>query len=68
MARSALLPGEVSLLTATPIAALDVRWPLIAFNDGNSHLFEPIAQIVYRGSTDDAAGHHQRQCAELRAR
>ena len=65
---SALLPGEVSLLTATPIAALDVRWPLIAFNGGNSHLFEPIAQIVYRGSDDDAAGHHQRQCAELRAR
>ena len=53
---SALLPGEVSLLTATPIAALDVRWPLIAFNNGNSHLFEPIAQIVYRGSTETLPG------------
>jgi LPS-assembly protein len=46
---SALLPGDMTLLSATPLAALDVRWPLIAFNNGNSHLFEPIAQIVYRG-------------------
>lgn len=53
---SALFPGEVSLLSATPIAALDVRWPLIAFNNGNSHLFEPIAQLVYRGGTETLPG------------
>lgn len=47
---SALKPGEISLLTATPIAALDVRWPLIAVNGSNTHIFEPIAQIVYRAS------------------
>ena len=47
---SVLLAGPTTLLTATPIAALDVRWPLMAFDGANSHIVEPIAQLVYRGS------------------
>jgi LPS-assembly protein len=43
-------PPASMLFDATPIAALDVRWPLIAFNGDDSHLLEPIAQLVYRGS------------------
>jgi LPS-assembly protein len=43
-------PAEGFLLSATPIAALDVRWPLIASNGGDTHLIEPIAQLVYRGA------------------
>ena len=39
-----------SLLSATPIAAMDVRWPLVAVNGYDSHLFEPVAQLVYRAS------------------
>ena len=42
--------NDAVLFSATPIAALDVRWPLMARNGGDSHLFEPIAQLVYRGS------------------
>lgn len=53
---SGLLAGPVSLLTATPIAALDVRWPVIATSGQSSFLFEPIAQIAYRGSTVTAPG------------
>jgi LPS-assembly protein len=53
---SPLLPGAVSLLTATPIAALDVRWPLIATAGDSSFLFEPITQIAYRGSNVTAPG------------
>lgn len=49
--------GPTSLLTATPIAALDVRFPLIARDDwANSHLLEPIAQLVYRGSDTTLVG------------
>lgn len=53
---SVLKPGEVSLLEATPIAAIDVRWPLIAVDGHGSHLFEPIAQLVYRGSDTTLVG------------
>ena len=53
---SALGPGEVSLLEATPIAAMDFRWPLVAAYGADSHLFEPIAQVVYRGSTNSMVG------------
>jgi LPS-assembly protein len=49
--------GAVSLLSATPIAAHDVRWPLIADDRfGSTYLLEPIAQVVYRGSTVAAPG------------
>jgi LPS-assembly protein len=41
---------DATLLSATPIAALDVRWPLMANWGADTHLIEPIAQIVYRGS------------------
>ncbi len=53
---SALNPGQVSLLTATPIAAVDVRWPLMGFDGANTHLVEPIAQLVYRGSDTSLVG------------
>ncbi len=49
-------PPASVLFSATPIAALDVRWPLIAFAGGSSHVVEPIAQIVYRGSGTTAVG------------
>lgn len=53
---SALKPGEVTLLEATPVAAMDIRWPLISVNGSDSHLFEPIAQVVYRGSNTTLVG------------
>lgn len=53
---SALKPGEVSLLEATPIAAIDFRWPVIAIDGDDSHLFEPIVQVVYRGSGNTLPG------------
>ncbi|HEX4298992.1 MAG TPA: LPS assembly protein LptD, partial [Devosia sp.] len=43
-------PPATFLLSATPIAAMDVRWPLMAVNGSDTHLLEPIAQLVYRGS------------------
>ncbi|MEP7241188.1 MAG: LPS assembly protein LptD [Devosia sp.] len=48
--------ADSMLLSATPIAALDVRWPLVARNGADTHLFEPIAQIVYRGSSTTQVG------------
>lgn len=53
---SALYPTEVSLLSATPIAAIDVRWPIVAFTGDTSHIFEPIAQLVYRHSDTTLPG------------
>lgn len=41
-------PGAQSLLSATPIAALDVRYPLLARTAGATHVIEPIMQFVYR--------------------
>lgn len=49
-------PADQVLLSATPIAALDIRWPLIATGGANSFLFEPIAQLVYRGSDTTSTG------------
>ena len=49
-------PADASLLSATPIAAMDFRWPLLAKNGGDTHLLEPIAQIVYRGSSTTDVG------------
>src|SRR5690606_14729349 len=48
--------SNVSLSEATPIAAMDVRWPLVAVNGYDCHLFEPVAQIVYRGSSTSLVG------------
>jgi Organic solvent tolerance protein OstA len=44
-------PADGTLFGATPIAALDVRYPLVARSPGMTHLVEPIAQIVYRGAS-----------------
>ncbi len=53
---SALRPGATTLWSATPIAAMDVRFPMAA-NDGSTvHLIEPIGQLVYRGSNTTAVG------------
>ncbi len=52
---SALLPPS-TLFSATPIAALDIRFPLIALDGANSYLFEPIAQLVYRASSTTMVG------------
>lgn len=50
-------PPPSFLLAATPIAAMDFRWPVMAQgNGGDTHLFEPIAQIVYRGSSTTKVG------------
>jgi LPS-assembly protein len=44
------------LFSATPIAALDLRYPLMMTNGADVHLIEPIAQIVYRGSGTTKVG------------
>lgn len=51
-----MAPDETSLFSVTPIAAMDVRFP-VAANDGSTvHLIEPIGQLVYRGSGRSMAG------------
>jgi LPS-assembly protein len=54
--KTTLLPGTQTLFTPTPIAAVDVRYPWIARSDGVSQIFEPIAQLYYRGSDTTAVG------------
>ncbi|ODT74644.1 MAG: hypothetical protein ABS76_36555 [Pelagibacterium sp. SCN 64-44] len=44
-------PASGTLFGLTPIAALDIRYPLAARSPGIIHLVEPIAQIVYRGAS-----------------
>ncbi len=44
-------PVDGTLLGLTPIAALDIRYPLVARSPGMTHLVEPIAQLVYRGAS-----------------
>ncbi|MEQ1900289.1 MAG: LPS assembly protein LptD [Devosia sp.] len=44
-------PPASTLFNVTPVAAMDFRWPLMAENGFDTHLLEPIAQIVYRGSS-----------------
>ncbi|HWJ87436.1 MAG TPA: LPS assembly protein LptD [Pelagibacterium sp.] len=41
-------PAAQSLFSATPIAAIDIRYPLIGRSTGATHVIEPIAQLVYR--------------------
>ena len=53
---SALLPISSQKFTLTPIAAIDVRYPLMAIDNGSTHLIEPIAQLVYRGSNESKVG------------
>lgn len=52
----ATAPAQQSLFGATPIAALDIRYPLVATSPGMTHLVEPIAQIVYRGASSIMPG------------
>lgn len=47
---------DATLLTATPIAAIDLRYPMIAIGGLDSHLLEPIAQVSYRGSDETLVG------------
>lgn len=49
-------PSDQLLFNATPVAAMDVRLPMIASYGADSHLFEPIAQLVWRGSDTTAVG------------
>ncbi|MBJ3785048.1 LPS-assembly protein LptD [Devosia sediminis] len=49
-------PPEQTLLSATPIVALDMRYPLVAYGSGVTHLIEPIAQIVFRGASTTEPG------------
>ena len=53
---SPLLPGATTLWSATPIAAMDVRFPLAASDGSTVHLIEPIAQVAYRGSDTTNVG------------
>ena len=45
-----------AMFSVTPIAALDVRFPVLGTDGNSSHLFEPIAQLVYRGSSNTLPG------------
>ncbi len=47
---------RTSLLSVTPIASMDFRWPLMAQNGPDTHLLEPVMQIVYRGSSTTKVG------------
>ncbi len=49
-------PSDQLLFNATPVAAMDVRWPMIASSGADTHLLEPIAQLVWRGSDTSAVG------------
>ncbi|WP_224701971.1 LPS-assembly protein LptD [Devosia aquimaris] len=53
---SPTLPGATTLWSATPIAAMDVRFPMAASDGSTVHLVEPIAQLVYRGSNTSKVG------------
>lgn len=48
--------ADATLLSATPIAAIDLRYPMIATDGLDTHLFEPVAQLVYRGSNETLVG------------
>lgn len=47
---------DANLLSVTPIAAMDFRWPLVAKNGFDTHLLEPVAQLVYRGASNGLVG------------
>lgn len=49
-------PSDQLLFNVTPVAAMDVRWPIIASSGADSHLFEPITQLVWRGSDTTKVG------------
>jgi LPS-assembly protein len=50
-------PLDSSVFALTPIAALDVRMPMISSDEaGNSAVIEPIAQMVYRATDTTLPG------------
>ena len=49
-------PADDLLFNVTPVAAMDVRWPMMASSGPDSFLFEPIAQVVWRGSDTSQVG------------
>lgn len=49
-------PSDQLLFNVTPVAAMDVRWPMIASSGPDNFLFEPIAQLVWRGSDTSEVG------------
>ncbi|HEY4201468.1 MAG TPA: LPS assembly protein LptD [Devosiaceae bacterium] len=49
-------PDAQNLFSLTPIAAVDVRWPLLATAGTTTHIIEPIAQLVYRGTNVSEPG------------
>lgn len=53
---SALMPVASTLFTPTPIAAIDLRFPVRATDGMSTYIFEPIAQLVYRGSSTSLVG------------
>jgi len=53
---SPTLPGETTLWSATPIAAMDVRFPMAGSDGSTVHLVEPIVQLAYRGSDTSLVG------------
>jgi len=53
---SVLKPGQIDLFNATPIAAVDVRYPMVARTDWATQVLEPIAQLYYRGSDTSDVG------------
>lgn len=53
---SAIGPADATLWSATPIAAMDVRFPLAASDGSTVHLIEPIVQVVYRGTDNGLPG------------
>ncbi|HTJ57807.1 MAG TPA: LPS assembly protein LptD [Devosiaceae bacterium] len=54
--QSLLNPGTIDLFNATPIAAVDVRYPLIIRGGPATQVVEPIAQLYYRGSDVSQVG------------
>jgi len=49
-------PLDQDLFTATPVAALDMRLPMIAVDGSDTHVVEPIGQLVWRGSDTTLVG------------
>ncbi|WP_127145833.1 LPS-assembly protein LptD [Pelagibacterium montanilacus] len=49
-------PASQALFSATPIAAIDIRYPLVGRTTGATTVIEPIAQFVYRGSAEARPG------------
>ena len=53
---SPIKPGQIDLFNATPIAAVDVRYPLVIQGGPATQVVEPIAQLYYRGSDTTDVG------------